>query len=282
MEEIKNTGDSHEEDSWFSSAEYREAINNLAHKITPLHRQMLVAHADAPDRIISVRQLAAAGGYDHPNITFSQYGRLGHLIARALGVEYLEVWTEVLGMGFRTESREVMWEMHPKLAEALVSLGWTSRSTTYTSLTDIARAEENPDFAATTEREALVQARIGQGPFRLALLKYWGTCAVSGVSEPAVLRASHIKPWRDASNAERLDPDNGLLLAAHLDALFDAGFITFEEDGQVRISLLLASADMLQLGVLPTMQLRHVAKERDSYMKYHRDFVFRHAISRDA
>lgn len=281
MEEIKSNEASGEKDSWFSTAEYREAISSLAHKITPLHRQMLVAHADAPDCMLSMRQLATAGGYDQPNVTYSQYGRLGRLVAQALGVEYLEVWTDILGHGFRTESREVIWEMHPELVEALVELGWSSRSATHTSLADIAQAEENHDFATSTEREALVQARIGQGPFRIALLKYWGTCAVSGVSEPAVLRASHVKPWRDASNTERLDPANGLLLAAHLDALFDVGLITFEVDGKIRISPLLAAEDMWQLGVLPTLRLRHVAMERDKYMKYHRDFVFRTGVSRD-
>lgn len=273
--------DSHEEDSWFSAMEYLEAIKSVAPKITPLHRQMLVAHADAPDHMLSVRQLATAGGYDHPNITFSQYGRLARLIAQALGVDSMEVWTAILGRGFRTESSEVMWEMHPELVEALVELGWCSRSKALTSLVDIANADAKQTFLTTTEREALVQARIGQGPFRVALLQYWGTCAVSGVSEPAVLRASHIKPWRDASNPERLDPANGLLLAAHLDALFDAGLITFDGAGQIRISLLLAAEDMLQLGVTSTMRLRHLVVEREAFMAYHRDFVFRKGIARE-
>lgn len=280
MEEIKRNEASGEQDSWFSTAQYRQAINSLAHKITPLHRQMLVAHADAPDCMLSVRQLAAAGGYDHPNVTFSQYGRLGRLLANALGVNDLKVWTEIIGCGFRTESREVIWEMHPELVEALVELGWVTCTATHTSLEDIAQAQEDHDFATSTEREALVQARIGQGPFRIELLKYWGACAVSGVSEPAVLRASHVKPWRDASNSERLDPANGLLLSAHLDALFDVGLITFDDDGLIQISPLLAAEDMFKLGVLPTLRLRHVAIERDEYMKYHRNFVFRAGISR--
>lgn len=280
MEEIKSNEAASKQDSWFSTAQYRDAISSLAHKITPLHRQMLVAHADAPDCMLSVRQLATAGGYDHPNVTYSQYGRLGRLIANALGVDGMKVWTRVIGFDFRAENRKLIWQMHPQLVEALVNIGWVKRAAKQSSLDDIGKAQEDHDFLTSTEREALIQARIGQGPFRIALLKYWGACAVSGVSEPAVLRASHVKPWRDASNAERLDPANGMLLAAHLDALFDVGLITFDDDGKIQISSLLATEDMSQLGVLPTLRLRHVATERNEYMKYHRDFVFRAGISR--
>ena len=77
----------------------------------------------------------------------------------------------------------------------------------------------------TTEAERLVIQRVGQDVFREALLSYWGgRCAVTGVAEPRLLRASHIKPWAKCeTDAERLDVYNGLLLAAHLDAAFDGG-----------------------------------------------------------
>lgn len=275
MTEEQHGSDSLDEE-WYSAAQYKRAINSLQSKITPLQRQMLVAHADAPDHMFSVRQLAAAGGYSKPNVTYSQYGRLGRLIARSLEVEGdWKVWTHFIGQNFRAESGELIWEMHPELVKALASVGWSSRSGSRSALTDIAQAEENKEFDSDTEREAIVQARIGQGPFRIALLKYWGACAVSSVSEPAVLRASHIKPWRDASNSERLDPGNGLLLAAHLDALFDAGLITFDAEGWIQLSSLLAPEDMLALGVLPTMRLRHVTAQHQVYLEHHRDFVFR-------
>ena len=240
------------DESWFSADEYQAAIQSLGNAITPLHRRMLVAHADAPDCMLSVRQLAAAGGYDRPHITYSQYGRLGHLIAGSLGIEanWKGWWTHIIGQGFRTESGELIWQMHPELVDALVALGWSSHAAASTLLDDLAQVGQEPE----TEREALMQARIGQGPFRFELLKYWGSCAVSGVAEPAALRASHIKPWRDASNAERLDPYNGLLLAAHLDALFDAGLLTFESDGKMQISPLLAAEDMQILGISQSMR----------------------------
>jgi DNA-binding transcriptional ArsR family regulator len=275
MSEIEDTFESPGDDSWYTAIEYQEAIIALGTAITPLHRRMLVAHAEAPDGILSVRQLAAAGGYDHPNVTYGQYGRLGRLIAKSIGVKYLKYWTRVIGQGFYSASKEQSWKMRPELIQALAALGWTFKVTSHNPLDDIAEAEKEKDFATNTQRWALVQARIGQGPFRDALLKYWGSCAVSGISEPAVLRASHIKPWRVASNRERLDPANGLLLAAHLDALFDAGLITFETDGKIRISSLLALEDTLKLGISPTMRLCRITTEHEAYMEHHRNLIFR-------
>lgn len=89
-----------------------------------------------------------------------------------------------------------------------------------------------------TEAERLVIQRIGQNLFRDALIDYWqGRCAVTGLDIAPLLRASHIKPWAQcASDEERLDVFNGLLLTPHLDALFDGGWITFSEAGELRVS----------------------------------------------
>ncbi len=77
----------------------------------------------------------------------------------------------------------------------------------------------------STDAERVVIQRVGQNIFRAGLLEYWeGHCAITGLAVPELLRASHIKPWADcASDAERLDVFNGLLLAPHLDAAFDCG-----------------------------------------------------------
>ncbi len=84
-----------------------------------------------------------------------------------------------------------------------------------------------------TEAERLVVQRIGQNVFRDALMDLWaGRCALTGLAQPELLRASHMKPWAAcATDAERLDPYNGLLLAAHWDAAFDRGLVTFDDDG---------------------------------------------------
>jgi hypothetical protein len=87
---------------------------------------------------------------------------------------------------------------------------------------------ETANLPRSTEAERLVVQRIGQDIFRRGLLEYWdGRCAITGLAVPDLLRAGHIKPWGDCErDAERLDVFNGLLLGPHLDAAFDAGFIT--------------------------------------------------------
>lgn len=89
------------------------------------------------------------------------------------------------------------------------------------------------------EAERMVVQRVGQDIFREGLLDYWDCrCAMSGLAVQELLCASHIKPWaRCETDAERLNVFNGLLLAPHLDALFDKGFITVEDDGSVRVSV---------------------------------------------
>ncbi|MGN6242137.1 MAG: HNH endonuclease [Motilibacteraceae bacterium] len=87
-----------------------------------------------------------------------------------------------------------------------------------------------------TQRRQLVNARAGQGLFRNNVRLNERACRVTGVSQPHHLRASHIKPWRASDDVERLHGCNGLLLAPHVDHLFDRGFISFDDDGQLMIS----------------------------------------------
>jgi len=84
-----------------------------------------------------------------------------------------------------------------------------------------------------TQRAQLVQARVGQGLFRSRVLMKEQCCRVTGVRDHRLLRASHIKPWRHASNEERLSADNGLMLAPHVDAMFDQELISFEDSGRM-------------------------------------------------
>lgn len=127
----------------------------------------------------------------------------------------------------------------------------------------------------TTEAERLVVQRIGQNIFRDALLSYWaGQCAVTQVRDSRLLRASHIKPWADCeTDAERLDVYNGLLLAAHLDAAFDTGLISFNEKGQILFSNHLQEADRLALGIDIGFTLRRLASGHLPKLAWHRDCV---------
>lgn len=86
-----------------------------------------------------------------------------------------------------------------------------------------------------TTKKALVDARIGQGRFRTDVIKLHKCCPITGVADSKLLIASHIKAWKAGTNEERLDPNNGLLLAPHIDKLFDRGFISFSDLGEMLV-----------------------------------------------
>lgn len=136
------------------------------------------------------------------------------------------------------------------------------------------KSQRLPD---STEATRLVVQRVGQDIFRAALLEYWGgRCAVSGLAIPGLLRASHIKPWADcASDAERLDVFNGLLLAPHLDALFDGGWVTFLDSGQMRVSDALDAVNCKQLGITGDEVVNGLTEGHRGYLAWHRQRCFR-------
>ncbi len=139
------------------------------------------------------------------------------------------------------------------------------------------RVRERLARISSTERTAEVTQRVGQDVFREALQEYWDRrCAVTGLSLPPLLRASHSKPWAEASDEERLDVHNGFLLAVHLDALFDKGLITFLDDGALLVSGQVSAEDRDLLRLQPGIQrLRWVADGHRPYLAYHRDALFR-------
>lgn len=129
----------------------------------------------------------------------------------------------------------------------------------------------------TTEAERLVVQRVGQDIFRAGLIDFWeGRCAITGLAVPELLRASHIKPWADCdTDAERLDVYNGILLAPHLDAAFDRGFITLEDDGTVVVSPSLAAEDREVLGLMQPLSALGVSDGHRHYLPWHRNTLFR-------
>lgn len=126
-----------------------------------------------------------------------------------------------------------------------------------------------------TERQAVVQSRIGQGKFRADLIRYWNGCAVTGCKTLEILRASHIKPWSKADNAERLDSYNGLLLTPNLDVAFDAGYISFADDGNIIISRFLTEDDQGRLGIHSELKIGRLTEQHIKYLQYHRDHKFK-------
>lgn len=126
-----------------------------------------------------------------------------------------------------------------------------------------------------TEKQVLILARRGQGRFRSDLMKYWGgKCCVTGCAEVALLRASHIRPWANCDNNDRLCKYNGLLLCVHLDALFDRGLISFDQSGKIIISNQVNGADLNAINIHSNLQVALV-DQHQTYLQFHRDNVFR-------
>lgn len=137
--------------------------------------------------------------------------------------------------------------------------------------TDLEAIALRPDLKPT-QREALIQARLGQGTYRKQMLELWdGKCAVTGLTIQSALIASHAKRWIDSTDEERLDPCNGLPLMATLDRLFDKHLIAFApETGKMLISHRVEEADRAILGV--PANLRKIPNEQQAhYLKLHLD-----------
>jgi hypothetical protein len=124
---------------------------------------------------------------------------------------------------------------------------------------------------ATTEVERLAKQRVGQDIFRGSLEDYWrGFCPVTGIVDRALLRASHIKGWAEcASDEDRLDVFNGILLAVHLDAAFDAALMTFSETGEMIFSprLTTQAVELLKSFAHPRISLND---RHQKYLEHHR------------
>lgn len=121
-----------------------------------------------------------------------------------------------------------------------------------------------------TEREILGKARIGQGGFRQQLLERDRCCRICGLYNQQLLVASHIQPWSKSNNDERLDSENGLLLCALHDALFDKGLISFDDDGNMLVSYRLSPEERTILHI-PEVFVLSMSPRMQKYMKSHRD-----------
>jgi HNH endonuclease len=165
----------------------------------------------------------------------------------------------VPGPGLATFAFDTLTELHAPL-DRVYKLG--------VSLPDAPLARFRAQIAGlpqTTEVERLVVQRVGEDIFRAALMDYWGArCPITGIADPALLRASHIVPWAECDDAHRLDVNNGLLLSALWDAAFDTDLISFTNDGTVLTIAELSAAARTALGVerlprLPNLRDAHRA-----------------------
>lgn len=165
-----------------------------------------------------------------------------------------------------------------ELGESLLAIGGPiDVASRYKSTGLDAELQEIADDSTVpeTEKRQLLKARVGQGIFRKKVAAREPRCRVTGVSDLSLLRASHIKPWRQATNEERLDGANGLMLSPHADLLFDQHLISFREDGSLLISPRLRPDVLRQWSISGACEPRPFSTEQEQYMTIHRQLVLK-------
>jgi hypothetical protein len=258
-----------------TAADYVAAIEELEDRWSDAQRKMLVGHASSEIHTLSMDDIARLADYESFEAANVQYGRLGRLFADHFGIEGLENSTQALAQAApRDSAGRWRWRVRPALVDALLQLGLIEDKPAGLGRGNAAReVDADPKTAGTSEttRQALINARIGQGGYRRRMLRIWeGQCALSGCAIESVLVASHAKAWSESSNEERLDAYNGLLLAASLDRLFDKGLISFSEDGALLVSEVLTDGDLAKLGLLRSARLRRLRPRHLPYLSEHR------------
>ncbi|WP_176546234.1 HNH endonuclease [Bacillus toyonensis] len=176
-----------------------------------------------------------------------------------------------------------LFRVTPELAEYLFTIVEEENGNIRDNLSTIESKDEEtileeiekdlPDVLDQTEKEQIIKSRIGHSIFKKNLLKNEKKCKLCGVSDKRFLIASHIKPWSKSNHKERLDINNGLLLCPNHDALFDKGYISFGDDGEILISASLDESLKIFLNVNDKLQIQMNEMQRQ-YMKWHREIEF--------
>ncbi|WP_241746539.1 HNH endonuclease [Cytobacillus firmus] len=141
-------------------------------------------------------------------------------------------------------------------------------------LEQLAATETEQIGLTETEKEQVIKSRLGQSAFKKALLAIDKKCKLCGVSDERFLVASHIKPWSQSNNQERLDVKNGFLLCPNHDALFDKGYISFGEYGNILISENLSEETKVFLNINETMKIK-LNESQQVYMEWHRENIYK-------
>jgi len=136
---------------------------------------------------------------------------------------------------------------------------------------------KKPTKADENKTKEYRNAREGQGKYREQMLRECPFCPITMINEESLLIASHIKPWAVSDDKEKIDPKNGFILSPLFDKLFDRGFITFSDDRRVAISDWLSRQDKGRIGIKENQlfQFLPIDNEREKYLAYHRENVFK-------
>lgn len=261
-------------------ADYRAAFESM--DISAKARVFLVAHYYAPDHQASMESLAESAGYDSYAPVNLHYGAFAHKVADVLPTSPSDVpdaryanWMQALAHshGERDDKGHFLWTLRPEVVEAMESMRWVTPDHDNND-SDAAGYDGSQDdtlASGSTMCQAVIEARRGQGPFRWRVRQYWGgRCAVTGCSLTSVLVASHIKPWADSTDVERVDGFNGVLLTPNLDKLFDAHLISFDKAGGLLVAPKLSGSDAMLLGLNSDMRLSSIHPRHLPYLTLHR------------
>lgn len=138
--------------------------------------------------------------------------------------------------------------------------------------------EENINYnelCRTTEIQLTRKERRGQAFFRSHLLMNSSGCKICGVKRKELLIASHIRPWKDSNDEQRLDTNNGFLLCPNHDKLFDKGFISFKADGSILISSRIKISELEKLNIDENIKIKNLSEATKKYLNYHNTYVFK-------
>lgn len=124
-----------------------------------------------------------------------------------------------------------------------------------------------------TSKRSEINVRLGQHRFRRMVLARWNSCcAVTGAD--IFINASHIKPWRDSSNFDRINPDNGIALSPLYDKAFDQGYISFADDGMLLVAEKFRER-LTRLGMNLVVKISELTEDSQPFLKHHRQYIFK-------
>ena len=233
-----NVGTNWSDDGWLVSVEFTELTNQIRPKD---HIDLLRPHLPA-----KYSPLQATGDGLQSVYLAEVPEPMASVLIDLIGHEYRKVFSSL--------QNEVSNDDHEADSEEKLLQGRT-------------------DIGPTT-KEQLIKARRGQGVFKANVRLHETGCRITGVTDPQHLRASHIKPWRSSSDEEKLSGYNGLLLAPHIDHLFDNGLISFTDSGDLLVSAKLDS-EVLARWKIENKNVGAFSAEQALFLAYHREHVFR-------
>lgn len=145
----------------------------------------------------------------------------------------------------------------------------------FTDFTQMAEQQYAAKNYGKKKRSIAKHARDGQISYRQNLFAQFCHCPFSKIDDLRLLIASHIKPWAVCEKSEKTDTNNGLMLSPLFDKLFDKGYISFEDNGKLKISDWLSSANRARIDFTYDVEDLHLNAQRKEYLAYHREFVFK-------